>query len=206
MGLMLRRQIRSCHPGIMCERLEERIVLDATVPQANQDTPDQNQDNNPEVVTGEQTPEALSGHAGDAQEVPQDLSEVLRNDVNVVLISDALDEIEGLTVSGDESTSVIVYDEDSDDLGSISIMLENLTNSNQRKIGGIAILSHGSDGFLSVGSDALTFFNVSQYKQIFQQISSWTYSHPWRTPDPSRLKYPRLDPCWQRCQPLCTGQ
>jgi ELWxxDGT repeat protein len=173
MGLLTRRSIRSCHPGIICERLEERIVLDATVPQANQDTADQNQDNPLEPVTGEQTPEAMSGDAGDAQEVPQGLSEALENDLNVVLISDALEQIEGLTEQGDESTSVLVFDQDSDNLSSISAMLDELTDSGQRKIGGIAILSHGDDGFLTIGTDTLTLFNVSQYKEIFQQISSF---------------------------------
>ncbi|MDQ7785243.1 MAG: DUF4347 domain-containing protein [Desulfomonilaceae bacterium] len=173
MRFIPRRKIFSCHPGIICERLEERIVLNATVPQA----PDQdNSAGNPDQTAGTGDGGDLSGsNAADSAgtpEVPQELTQVFENDLNVILVSNALDAIEALSDRADTATTVIVYDEEKDDFASIGAVLEDLAASWDRKIGGIAILSHGNDGLLSIGSDNLTLFNVAGYEPIFSQISA----------------------------------
>ncbi len=176
MRLLPRRKIFSCHPGIICERLEERIVLDATIAQTpDQDNSSQSQstEQNPDNDNGGDAPDSPEVQAAGLPEVPQELAQVFDNDLNVVLVSNALDEIQGISDTGDPDTVVIVYDEEGDSLASITAALGDLANSTDREIGGIAVISHGNEGLLTIGSDDLTLFNVADFESQFAQISSF---------------------------------
>ncbi len=173
MRIIPRRRIFSCHPGIICERLEERIVLDATVAQApDQDNTSGDTECNGDNGDAADTLDSSGLQAAASPQVPQELEQVFDNDVNVILVSNALDAIQGISDAQDEGTAVIVYDEENDNLESIYEALEDLTSSTERKIGGIAVLSHGEEGLLTVGSDDLTLFTVADFEPVFAQISS----------------------------------
>ena len=133
--------MRSCHPGIICERLEPRNRPGAAaVPQALQDGSDDNQENVPDITPGEETQSDTGLPEGNETGEPQDLAEVFENDLNVVLVSSALDHIEGISDAADGET-IVVYDEDNDNLDSIADILERLADTSRQSIASIALLS-----------------------------------------------------------------
>ncbi|MFH1115173.1 MAG: ELWxxDGT repeat protein [Pseudomonadota bacterium] len=174
MRIIPRRKIFSCHPGILCERLEERIVLDAAVAAQVQDQDNASRDTgcNGDNGDGADTVDSHGLQAAASPEVPHDLAQIFDNDVNVILVSNALDAIQGISDTADNGTAVIVFDEENDNLESICAALEDLTSSTERKIGGIAVLSHGDQGSLSIGADDLTLFTIADFEPLFAQISS----------------------------------
>ncbi len=164
--------MRICHPGIFCEQLEERIVLDASLAPTDKDNPNDNplNDGNQLLTKSPGQPGAARAEAP-ADDAPASIGEVFENDLNVVLISNALDNIEGLTDAADENSEVIVFDSQNDNLESISITLGDLAESRGQKIDGLAILEHGSEGIFSIGTDDIGFFNVSQFASSFEIIA-----------------------------------
>ena len=138
--------------SITLEQLEERIVLDVAGGADTQDNPDENQD------TSQQTAEDPQAEAtGDTQSSGNEassnpVSDIFDQDLNVVLISNALDQVEALSNAAVDDAVVIVYDAEQDDLATITHMLEDLTESEGKEIGHLAILSHGSTGKLYLGA------------------------------------------------------
>ena len=136
----------------MLEQLEERIVLDASVAPAG----DNNQDHsdNPEQENGDQ------GNAeGGSQDNPGNtnvdqstdpLGDIYNQDIQVILISDALDDVEAISQAADEEALVIVYDAETDDLASIVAGLTEIVSSSGSEIEHIGIISHGSSGTLGL--------------------------------------------------------
>ncbi len=138
------------------EQLEERIVLDAAPANAdNADNSDQNQDTVQEAA-GFGAPEAQqvsdAPSAPGPSESPDPLGDVLNQDLNVVLISNAVDQVETLSDAAVDDARVIVYDAEQDDVGDIVDTLEGLVESTGQEIGQLAIVSHGASGVLSLGN------------------------------------------------------
>ncbi len=155
------------------EQLEERIVLDAAPADAgNGDNPDDHQDATRES-SGDTAPEAQqAGDDASAQgpaESSDPLGDVLNQDLNVVLISNALDQVEVLAEAAVADAKVIVYDADQDNLGDIVDALEDLVDSTGQEIGQIAIISHGAEGVLSLGDGELWTVETLQ-----ADSSEWT--------------------------------
>ena len=134
---------------ITLEQLEERIVLDAAGG-ASQQTEDQQQDTTHQTVadaqqTAAQTTTAQApapvgsvtppGQA--ASQSPQqtdNLAKVIpHNDLNVVLVSNDIQEIKGISDAAIHGAKVIVYDAQDDNLTSLSAMLDQLVQSSDRK-------------------------------------------------------------------------
>ncbi len=97
----LRNKWRVCHPGILCEQLEDRIVLDAAGGQVDQT---KTQDSLAATVLSVASPDASAPtHATDLASQPAHLpdtaSQVFSADLNVVLVSKALDQIQGISDS-----------------------------------------------------------------------------------------------------------
>jgi ELWxxDGT repeat protein len=166
-----------CHPGILCEPLEERIVLNAAVAVANQDHTDQTnhvqtQDITQPVATPTADQNHLAGAPTDAAHASDNLGQVTQNDLHVVLVSNALDHLQGISAAAYQGTHVIVLDDAHSNLASVDQMLGDLVASTGQKIGELAILSHGNDGLISLGSDQITLFNLNSFRPEFQQLST----------------------------------
>ncbi|MBI4963668.1 MAG: DUF4347 domain-containing protein [Desulfomonile tiedjei] len=175
--LFSRRKFEVCHPGILCEPLEERIVLDAAAAATNQNQTthtDYIQTQDLSVPTA--APVAEQGHsnaASDAQSHGSDDSgQVFQRDLHVVLVSDALDRLQVISDAAKEGSQVAAFDVTGDTLASINNMLGNLVSSSGQKIGELAILSHGTEGLVTLGSDQISFFNVSEFRSELGQLST----------------------------------
>ncbi len=155
---LLRRDV-FVNRRLMLEQLEERVVFDAAPADAgNGDNSDQHQDTSQEAY-GDTAPEAQQASDcafAQGQSEPSDpVGDVLNQDLNVVLISNAVDQVEALSDAAIAGTEVIVYDAEQDDLGDIVCTLEGLVESTGQEIGQMAIVSHGASGVLSLGNGEL---------------------------------------------------
>jgi|GEM_PF-3304235 len=134
------------------EQLEERIVLDAAVPATTQDYPDQQADSaGPADVaasSGATTAEATSAQAAAPQTDP--VAQVFHQDLNVVLISNALGNIPAIAAAAAEGAFVVVYDAQQGTLPTITAKLQIIVDSTGQKIDHLAIASHGEAGVLNL--------------------------------------------------------
>ncbi len=139
---------------IELEQLEPRIVLDASVDAVSQpDSPDsqdandlQDPEQSPESnASPAQSPEAAGDVSGD-----DPLGDLFNQSLDVVLISDSIDEIGAIKDAAGDSAEVIVYDSQTDDIESIVEDLGTLVDGAGAKIGHLAILSHGDPGVLEI--------------------------------------------------------
>ncbi|MEW6529979.1 MAG: DUF4347 domain-containing protein [Thermodesulfobacteriota bacterium] len=84
-------------------------------------------------------------------------------ELNVVLISSALENSDALAAAADDDAQVILYDAASANLESINYLLNDLVSSTGMQIDHLAILTHGRSGALSFGSGE--FWTVSTIEQ-----------------------------------------
>ena len=141
---------------VTLETLEERIVLDAATTDASGQ---ENQENNSQTTDqdspdGAIQPAGLNG-GGMTQETSDPVGKILNQDLSVVLISNALDQIERWSDAVLDEAQVIVYDYDTDDLASVVGQLTSLAETQGREIGHLAILSHGGPGAIYFSANEL---------------------------------------------------
>ena len=153
---------RICQPRMLLEQLEERIVLDASVGFGGQQDPDAGHADTGFGMWSEDG--GLSGSSayfGSQATSGDDVSNVLDQDLKVVLISNALDEIEAISAAVVEEARVIVYDAENASLESIGNNLAELVDDTGRRIDHLALFTHGMPGVLDLSeTQGLTYFDV----------------------------------------------
>ena len=173
MGFPSLKRLRSCHPGIICEQLEERIVLDAAIASADSHNAcDKHVCDS--VSVGNDTHQNLTDLVhSDGDTVSNNAAHVFQNDLNVVLISNAIDNIQGLTHAASEKAEVVVFDAKNDDLNAVNALLKELLDTSGHKIDTLTIITHGGEGRVSIGAEEFNFFNVDDSQQAFEQLGSF---------------------------------
>ncbi len=165
-------------PVRLLQQLEERIVLDAAVNPVNNDNPE-----NPSSGTADganmtnaatQTAQAsgVAEASMAAPALPDNLNQIFGTDLNVVLISNSLTDVQAISNAAAPDAKLIVYDAQADNLGTIKGMLDALVESTGHKIANLAVVGHGSDGLLTVGSDRIDFFNLSDYRTTLTSLAA----------------------------------
>ncbi|MFH0959002.1 MAG: tandem-95 repeat protein, partial [Pseudomonadota bacterium] len=157
---------------IIFEQLEERIVLDAAV------TPQ------PTNVILDH-PETLNTQQADHQDVQAQVStqpvvappptaspagEVFHQDLNVVLVSNALDKIPEISQGAMDAAKVITYDAQSDNLISIIGEIQEVSKSSGQKIDNLIVIGHGAENALRIGADRIDFSNVGQFSSDLSSL------------------------------------
>ncbi len=173
MGRKDKKDPWSYGPDINMEQLEERIVFDASIDPAadqQQDTQDQqNQDNQ----DGSANPASNSQAAEPPDDpVADSLDSLYPDDLNVILVSNALEDIEAFQQAVGDEAEVLVYDANADNVGSINDMLSDVVNEEGRQIDNLAILGHGEEGGIMMGLDNITFSTISDYQPQFEAIGA----------------------------------
>jgi hypothetical protein len=183
MGLWKRRSPKIYGGRIVFEKLEERIVLDGAVnPNPQDDAPAQSNDTT--NITNQQAaaasggtppnPAATPDPAAPLPTVPDSLHEVLPNnpaELNVILVSNALQEIQSISQAAQPDAKVIEYDAQHDDLSAISQKLTDLVDSTGQKIDTLAVVGHGLEGTLSLGSDRIDISNLDNHALSFESLA-----------------------------------
>ena len=91
----------------------------------------------------------------------------------MILISNALNQLEALQEAAVDDAEVVVYEAQSDSLGSITEELSALVDSTGQKIGHLAILSHGAPGTLILGDQEIfSATSLAEDSAAWQGISS----------------------------------
>ncbi|MBI5569552.1 MAG: tandem-95 repeat protein, partial [Desulfomonile tiedjei] len=110
--------------------------------------------------------------AAAAPSVPTSYDHVFNEDLNVVLISNQLADVQTISDAAAANAKVIVYDAQHDNLSTISAQLQDLVNSTGHKIDNLAIVGHGSAGVLSLGTDQIMYSSLTQFEGTFQALSA----------------------------------
>ncbi len=122
------KKVITFHRPIRLEELEERIVLDAAV-QTEADNTQENYQESPEARCEMSVCVESSGnsdvHRGGRTGDP--LAEIFKQDLSVILISNALDQLDAVVDAVEDDVEVIVYDADQDDGSDIVDSLAQLT-------------------------------------------------------------------------------
>ncbi len=153
MGFRKYKHLESDH-RLTLERLENRIVLDASVDNGSSEDGSQDQNNhNPDTETDvESAVTVLSESPLNVDNTENPLDDIFNEEINVVLVSNAVDEVEAISEAADDDAVVIVYDSEQDDLDDINSMLDNITGSGAKPIGQIAIIDHGQTGMIGLST------------------------------------------------------
>jgi hypothetical protein len=165
------------------EQLEERIVLDAGVPDAgaedNQpdDQANPSQDQQGEDSVQQQASEPPPPGPADSADP---LGEVFNQDLNVVLISNALDDIEAISDAVVDDAEVIIYDAEKNDLGSLVSELGDLVDSTGERIGHLTVFSHGGPGILKLAeNNGITAVSVTSDPGPWNVLGGLLGDDPW---------------------------
>ena len=114
---------------LLLEQLEERIVFDADASadanQENSDTHDTSTATDPGQSDPVQTDDAAATAEQSAASVDP-LGDIFDQDLKVVLISNALDQVDALSEAAVDGAEVIVYDAEQNNLSTIVENLEDL--------------------------------------------------------------------------------
>ncbi len=100
----------------------------------------------------------------------ESLDQVFDHDLKVVLISNASGDIEAMSAAAADDAHVIVFDAQQDNLATIGGKLADLAAATGKKIDAIALVGHGSENRIFVGSDEITLFNIGQHSMDFTAI------------------------------------
>ncbi|MBI4962107.1 MAG: DUF4347 domain-containing protein [Desulfomonile tiedjei] len=166
---------KTYRPHILLQQLEERIVLDAAVTPAMQENPvtDTGTLKDTPANAAASTDYAPVTAAGvEPPTLPTKFDHLFSQDLNVVLVSNAVGDVQGITDAVKENAHVIVFDSAQDGLVSVKARLDSLVNETGQKIDVLAVITHGSDGNIDIGQDHVTRANFWAYQVFFQALAT----------------------------------
>ncbi len=168
MGLTFWKKTKFYRPEILLQQLEERIVLDASIAPVDQDNQHQDQASHQDHVATP-TPDGAP-HDNLQPQAPPALEHVFNEGVNVVLISGDLADAKAISDAAHDHAEVIVYDSHSDNLATLTAKLQTIVDTTGHKIDNLAIVGHGTEGALTIGSDQIQFFGLGNFKATFELL------------------------------------
>ncbi len=169
-----RRRRKTYRPHILLQQLEERIVLDATVSPTVQENPLPGTDSMKDgFITGSLQTDTSPANADGLESMllPAKYDYVLNQDLNVVLVSNAIGDVQGISAASKENAQVIVFDPAQDNLASINAKLATLVLERGEKIDVLAVVTHGSDNTIEIGQDYITRSNFFAYEFLFDALA-----------------------------------
>lgn len=147
-------------------------MLDASVDAGTQQNPDDGSadvqmENQPEMEQG-----SVHGNNPEAATAPQDLvGNIFDQDLKVILISNALEEIEAISQAAVDDAQVIVYDAGTENLASIGQTLGNLVSAAGHRIDQLAFVTHGMPGVLGLSeSQGFSFLDVINNPAVWEDL------------------------------------
>ncbi|MBI5570842.1 MAG: VCBS repeat-containing protein [Desulfomonile tiedjei] len=174
MGTWFKRRFKYYGPEMILDVLEERIVLDASVA-TNADNHDANAGSTTpvgDVPTSSNAAEssAVAASSTQSDSVHDAQAQVFSQKLDVVLVSSDVSALEVASVTVADGAKVIVYDAAKDNLTTITTALDNLVQSAGQQIGTLAIVDHGADGLIKIGTDHITSGNMFKFSATFDAL------------------------------------
>jgi hypothetical protein len=152
-----KKRFRTYGPQMILDALEERIVLDATVDQGAQ----QNQ-TSPTVNTG----------SADAAGTTATNHNASSDGLHVVLVANDVKDADQIVSAKVGDATVIVFDAAHEGLDAINARLAELVQTSGKKISTIAVLGHGEDGVIDIGTDHISEANLAKFISSFQTLGA----------------------------------
>ncbi len=147
MGSWFKRRFKTYGPEMILDVLEDRIVLDATVDHGAQQ-------NQATVTVNASSPDA---HAvADASGTNAADHTNSSAGLHVILVSDDVKNSDQIVKAKASDATVIVFDSHQDGLAAINAKLSDLVQTSGKKISTIAVLGHGEDGVIEIGTDHIS--------------------------------------------------
>ena len=165
---------------ILFEQLEERIVLDAAVtPQPTNVLIDHPQpaDTHQADNHDSQTQATTQPVVAPPPPPPAPEAQVFHHDLNVVLVSNALDKIPEISQAAKDVSKVITYDAQHDNLLTIVGELKDVSNAAGQKIDNIAIIGHGAENAMRLGTDRIDLSNVGSFSTELSSLGQVLSDH-----------------------------
>jgi hypothetical protein len=177
MNIPFFKRFKTYGPKMILDMLEERIVLDASVAPT-----DKNQDHSADASTGDHAtqqtaatstaPTATAPAANQATPATDPAQQVFNQDLHVVLISNALDQV-AISKAVSPDAKVITYDGQKADISAIVNDLKSLVDSTGHKIEQLELLSYGQSGVLQLSENSLySAYTVSSDPGAWQTLGS----------------------------------
>jgi hypothetical protein len=169
---------------MIMEQLEERIVMDAavdTIPQSDAFHLGNHAIALDPVHVYDLTHSltspngcACNPHAGTAPvpSGPDRVGQLFDGDLDVILVSDALEGAKQVASAASPHAKVIVYNAAQDNLDTINAKLTDLVSSTGKKISHLAVASHGEDGILALGSERMDLTGAIAHRMAFKELSN----------------------------------
>ncbi len=114
--------------------------------------------------------ERAEADAGLVAQLPDSFNQVFSENLNVVLISNNLADVQAISNAAAPDAKVIVFDAANDNLATVTSMLQDVVNSTGHKIDNLAIVGHGTLGNLVVGTDQIQFVSLANYGATFEAL------------------------------------
>ncbi len=169
---------------MIMEQLEERIVMDAAVDTIPQSDPFHTGNHaisldpihSHDLANSLTSPHgcACNPHADPAPVPvrPDSVGQIFDGDLDVVLVSDALEGAKQVANAASPHAKVIVYNAAQDNLDTINAKLTDLVSSAGKKIAHLAVASHGEDGILAIGSERMDLTSAIAHRMAFKDLSN----------------------------------
>lgn len=171
MGFRFWRRPLEFFRKLTLEALEERIVLNATVEADSSQSTETDSQAAPDPTAAGGTSDGSTEGVG--AESTDDSGSLFDQDLKVILISNALDEIEAISNAAKDGAQVIVYDAEHDDLEAVVQILDGVVSQAGEKIGTLGLVDHGDEGVFNVGTDELHFFNVAEHAASLRTLGDY---------------------------------
>ncbi len=93
-----------------------------------------------------------------------------RHGLHVILVSDDVKNADQIVSAKASDTTVIVFDSHQDGLDAINAKLSDLVQTTGKKISTIAVLGHGQDGVIEIGTDFISEANMAKFVSSFETL------------------------------------
>jgi hypothetical protein len=155
------KRLKTYGPRMILDVLEERVVLDASVAPTDKNQQDHQAGSSTNDQLVQQTAvtstaSVSSTPAANQATPPSDpAQQVLNQDLHVVLISNALGQVDAISKAAAADAKVITYDGQNGDIQTIVNELKSLVDSTGHKIEQLELLSYGQRGILQLSENSL---------------------------------------------------
>jgi hypothetical protein len=155
------KRLKTYGPRMILDVLEERVVLDASVAPTDKNQQDghggtSTNDGPVQQTAVTSTAPVSSTPAANQATPPSDPGQqVLNQDLHVVLISNALGQVDAISKAAAADAKVITYDGQNGDIQTIVNELKTLVDSTGHKIEQLELLSYGQHGILQLSENSL---------------------------------------------------
>ena len=166
-------------PEMILDVLEERIVLDAAVAATCHHHSDDHfaSDHGSHKHHGSDNAATATTTTGQTTAAEVASQPVSSQNLSVVLVSNALDQISAISNAAVNGAQVVVLNANTDGLDAVAAKIHDIVVSTGHKVDELAIVAHGGDGTIQIGPDDLTLVNLDKFSSVLNTLGHYLSDH-----------------------------